>query len=281
MTRFACMSVSDIPFAVKLSSQEEWKTPPSDFMRILHLDPHGSFVAFDGNSRVGMITTMTFGKGLAWIGNVIVDKNHRGKHIGQGLMNYAIHHLMKLQIRHIGLYCFKDNVGFYRRLGFVGGTQFVRLRRPTRIPRSYQSELGKQPSLPQVLSMDRRAFGADRSKLIRSWIREKSGAYFGFTNGKTSGFLLVKKYSTMFDLGPGATFGASQVDLNKLLAESLEYAWRKPIEASCLARNRGMLKLLGEYGFRTINRGFRMYWNHDAKLGSDRSAILLGFPDKG
>jgi hypothetical protein len=281
MTRFACMSVSDIPFAVKLSSQEEWETPPSDFARILRLDPHGSFVAFDGSSRVGMITTMTFNKELAWIGNVIVDRNYRGKHIGQSLMNYAIHHLMKLRIRQIGLYCFKDNVGFYRRLGFVGGTQFVRLRRPLRIPRVDQSEPGIQPSLPQVLSMDRRAFGVDRSKLIRSWIREKSGAYFGFTNGKTSGFLLVKKYSTMYDFGPGAAFRASEVELNKLLSESLEYAWRKPIEALCLARNRTMLKLLGEHGFRTINRGYRIYWNHDAKLGSDRSAILLGFPDKG
>jgi predicted GNAT family acetyltransferase len=281
MIRFACMSVSDIPFAVKLSSQEKWGTPPSDFMRILRLGPHGSFVAFDGNSRVGMITTMTFGKELAWIGNVIVDKNHRGKHIGQDLMNYAIDHLTKLQIRHIGLYCFTDNVGFYRRLGFVGGMHFVRLRRPRRIPSLFENEPGKQPSLPQVLSLDRRAFGADRSKLIRSWIRDKSAACFGFTNGRTSGFLLVKGYSTMFDFGPGAAFGASQDDLNKLLAEALEYSWRKPIEASCLARNRTMLKLLSEYGFRTVNSGFRMYWNHDATLGSDRSAILLGFPDKG
>jgi len=281
MTHFARMRVSDIPFAVKLSSQEEWGTPPSDFMRILRLDPHGSFVAFDGDSQVGMITTMTFGRELAWIGNVIVNKNHRGKHIGQGLMDCAIHHLTKLQVRHIGLYSFNDNVGFYEKLGFVRSTQFVRLRRPRGMLRTCEHESRKQPSLSQVLSMDRRAFGADRSKLIRSWIREESGAYFGFANGKTSGFLLVKKYSTAFEFGPGGAFSASEVDLSKLLAKSMEYAWRKPIEVSCLTRNRSMLKLLAEYGFRTVNRGFRMFRNHDASLGSDRSAILIGFLDKG
>jgi len=281
MIRFSRMSVSDIPFAVKLSSQEDWGTPRSDLMRILHISPHGSFVASEASHRVGMITTVTFGKDLAWIGNIIVDRNHRGKHIGQGMVRYALDYLKGIHVKHIGLYCFRDNVEFYKKLGFVEDAQFFRLRRPRKLPLPYEQGTRKQPPLSRILSIDRKAFGIDRSKLIRSWIIERSGTYFGVVNGKLSAFLVVKKYPTMFDFGPGVALGASDNDLRKLLAESVGYAWRKPIEVSCLAQNRSMLKLLGEYGFRTINRGFRMFWNHGARLGSDRANILLGFLDKG
>jgi len=281
LTRFARMRMTDIPYAVDLSSREQWDTPSSDFMRILRIDPSGSFVAFEGNSRVGIATTISFSRKLAWIGNVIVDKKHRGKRIGQGLMNHAINHLTKRQIRHIGLYCFEDNVDFYRKLGFEGETRFARLRRPRGPPRTYGDETEMRPSMSQVMSMDRTAFGADRSALIQSWIDENSGTYVGFRHKMKSGFLLVKKYSRMFDFGPGAAFGADEIDLRKLLVVSLANTWKRPIEASCLVLNRTMLNLLIANGFRIINRGFRMYWNHSVKLGSDGSAILLGFPDKG
>jgi len=275
------MGVSDIPFAVKLSSQEDWGTPRSDFRRILHINSHGSFVASEGSYRVGIITTMTFGKDLAWIGNIIVDKNHRRKHIGKGMVRYALDYLKGIHVKHIGLYCFCDNVEFYKKLGFVEDARFFRLRRPRKLPVPYEQETKKQPPLSRVLSIDRRAFGVDRSKLIRSWITERSATYFGVVNGKISAFLLVKKYPTMFDFGPGVALGASDDDLRKLLAESVGYARGRPIEVSCLAQNRSILKLLYENNFREINRGFRMFWNQRAMLGSDRANILLGFLDKG
>ena len=281
MIRLTCMSESDIPFAVKFSSQEDWGTPASDFRRILHLNPYGSFIAREDNSRVGMITSITYGRDLAWIGNVIVDRRYRGRHIGRSLMQYAVEHLKRLHVKHIGLYCFENNVEFYKKLGFVGRTKFVRLRRAREYIKVIEHETRQRPSLSALLYMDRKSFGADRSKLIRSWITARSGTYFGFTNHEKSAFLIVKRYSNMFDFGPGAAFNVSKEDLTELLVESVGYACRKPIEVSCLGRNRGMLKLLVENGFRQINRGFRMYLNHDLELGDDRSAVIIGFPDKG
>jgi len=281
MTRLTYMSESDIPFAVRLSSKEEWGTPPSDFKRILHLHPYGSFVAREGNSRVGILTSITYGKDLAWIGNVIVDRRYRRKHIGRSLMQYAVEHLKRLHVKHIGLYCFENNVEFYKKLGFVGRAQFVRLRRPREHIKTIEHETRQRPSLSVLFYMDRKTFGADRSKLIRSWISARSGTYFGFTNHEKSAFLFVKRYSDMFDFGPGAAFNVSEEDLRGLLVESIGYACRKPIEVSCLGRNRRMLRLLFESGFRPINRGFRMYLNNDPELGDDRSALIIGFPDKG
>lgn len=281
MIHISGMRIRDIPFAVKLSAQEDWGTPRSDFSRILRIIPDGSFVAFEASSRVGMITTVTFGKDLAWIGNVIVDEKHRGEKIGQTMVRHAVDHLKRLHMKQIALYCFRNNVGFYKKLGFVEDARFLRLYRSRKNPEPFKKESGKHLTLDRLLSLDRKAFGVDRSMFLRSWINERAGKYFGFAEGRRSAFLLVKKYQTTCDFGPGVAFGASDDDLRRLLAESINYAGNKPIEVSCLAQNRRMLRLLDEVGFEVTNTGCRMFWDHSARLGFDSASILLGFLDKG
>ena len=136
-------------------------------------------------------------------------------------------------------------------------------------------------SLARLLYLDRKAFGADRSEFIRSWINERTGTYLGRADRRKSAFLFVKKYHNMFDVGPGVSFGASDDDLRNLLAESVNFAEDKPIEVSCLDENRNMLKMLQEFDFAVTNDGYRMFWGLNARLGVDSANILLGFLDKG
>lgn len=275
------MSTRDIQFAVSISSREGWGTPRSDFTRILRVSPGGSFVAYEGNSRVGMITTVNFGKKVAWMGNVIVDKNHRGKRVGRNLVAYAVDYLKSIRVKHIGLYCFRENVDFYEKLGFVKDTQFLRLRRPRKPVESSRHGPSELPiTLSRLVSLDRRAFGADRSELLRLLITEGYGTCFTGSSRKEA-FLVVKKYGTGCDLGPGVAFHTSREELNGLLEVSIEYAGGKPIEVSCLAQNHDYLQLLREHGFHVINRGYRMFWNEKVRLGSTRASFLLGFQDKG
>jgi len=283
MIRISRMRIDDLPFAVRLSAQEDWGTPRSDLLRILRISPKTSFVASEDNARVGMITAVTFNKNLAWIGNVIVDKKYRGKRIGQHLVTYAVDQLKRIHVKHIALYCFKENVNFYKKLGFIKDVQFVRLRlnRFEQNPKSRKSEIGKRLTLAHLLSLDKQASGVDRSKLIQSWINEGAGAYFGFEEGDTSAFVFVKKYSTMFDFGPGVSIGASDNELQSLLGESLSRTRNKPIEVSCLAQNQNVLRLLRRFGFEVTNIGYRMFYDHTATVGIDSASLLLGFLDKG
>ncbi len=91
------MQSRDIPFAVRLTDQEEWGITPSALRRLRRLNPRGCFIAYDGITRTGLTTTTVYGKELAWIGNVIVDGEHRGKHIGQSLVEHAVAFLQKSQ----------------------------------------------------------------------------------------------------------------------------------------------------------------------------------------
>ncbi len=118
------MRPGDISFAVRLADQEDWGIPARDFERILLLDMCGSFVAMENEKRVGIATTTSYGKQIAWIGNVVVEKSRRGRHIGQALVKHAIGYLEKKRVARVALYSFDENIEFYRKLGFKVGQRF-------------------------------------------------------------------------------------------------------------------------------------------------------------
>jgi len=281
MNSIVPMRSQDLSFAVRLSNQEKWGTPRSDFERILWLNPRGSFLDLDSNSRIGMITTVAFGDDLAWIGNVIVDKQFRGRHIGQSLVEHAVAYLKSIRVKCVGLYCFSNSVGFYDKLGFVKDLEFVRLRKDDKLTYPIVQEFSKPLTLSRLIEIDRKCFGADRSKLLRALIQTSHGTYFGFSNRKSAAYLVMKKYADMYDFGPGVGINASKVELAALLSMGISLARKRPIELSCFAKNRTILRLLEEQGFRMINKGYRMFLNRRARLANDRENYLLGFLDKG
>jgi predicted GNAT family acetyltransferase len=251
--------------------------------RILELNPRGSFVALLNKSRVGIITTIAYGRDLAWIGNVIVDKRHRGKHVGQGLVEHALAYLKSRRVKHVGLYCFSNNVGFYRRLGFVREAEFVRLRRDPGTT-SFVRAIDNVDALTvsRLVELDRKCFGADRSILLRSWIAEGHAIYYGLSTKVSAAYLIVKKYGDMYDFGPGVAVNASEEQLSDLIGLAISrMRIKRPIELSCLTKNCDIIQLLKGRGFRVINRGYRMYLYSRPRLGSDSANFLLGFQDKG
>jgi ribosomal protein S18 acetylase RimI-like enzyme len=278
MLQIRRMRFDDIPHTLRLTDQEKWGVTRSDLLRILKLDPRGSFIAAMGLRRVGFVTTTRYGRKLAWIGNVIVDRNHRGAHIGQSLVQIALEYLQKSNVKHIALYCFDENVRFYRRLGFVRDAPFVRLRRKsTRAPPTSLAHLGHRgPPLGGVLSLDRRAFGADRSKLIRMVLRSKSGRYLGSSDS----YLLVKESKEMYEIGPWVCSRQPKAQASEMLDLALRMIGGKPIEVSCL-RNHQAYGLFRKRGFRVMSQGYRMYLGRVARIGDPAANFALGFLDKG
>jgi predicted N-acetyltransferase YhbS len=282
MSQIRTMHVADIPFAVRLTNQEKWGVLQSDLTRVLRLNPRGSFIAYEGPHRVGLITTTRYGRRLAWIGNVIVDRDHRGKHIGNSLVQRAVNHLQQLDVEHIALYCFNENVKFYRQLGFVRDVPFARLRKRKRL-NSTPHPIPARQNVPLrlVLESDRKAFGADRSKLIRMVLRSKAGWYLGFVNDPdASSYLLVKKYGDMFEFGPWVCINPPRSQPREMLSLAMARASGKPIEVSCF-ENHPAFALFSERGFRKLNQGYRMFYGKVPRVGSWKANYALGFLDKG
>jgi predicted GNAT family acetyltransferase len=250
----------------------------------MRLNPQGCFIAYDGNTRLGLTTTTIYGRKLAWIGNVIVDKNHRGKHVGQSLIRHAVSFLRKSKAGHIALYCFKEHEKFYENLGFVKDRPFLRLRRNARKAEYPKNSIDfrRRPSLSRVIAADKEGFGADRSKLIRAVLAEKAGWYLGSSWGISStSYLMVKEYPDDCEFGPWICINPLRDDPSEMIARALTMIRSVPVEISCLRENRIALEALKTNGFRKVREGYRMFFGEKARIGNDSLQYALGFLDKG
>ena len=283
MLRIRKMRRGDISFAVRLSDQEDWGIPVQDFERLLRLDPRGSFIAVENARRVGLATTTSYGKQIAWIGNVVVEKSRRGKHIGKALVKHAVAYLQKTGVKRIALYSFDENIEYYRKLGFVQGPGFARFRREGKALRDvvYESDDRKAMTVRALLATDRKAFGADRARLLVDMFNSGAAWYLGYSVRSKRSYLLAKDYEDMSELGPWVSFGVRGTELESMLRLVLKRTESKPIEISCPLTNRKVLAMLSKSHFRTIKKGHMMCYRRLSKIGQPNAIVAFGFLDKG
>lgn len=283
MLRIRRMHRRDISFAVRLAEQEDWGIPPRDFERILLLDPRGSFVAMENGKRVGLATTTSYGTKIAWIGNVVVAESRRGRHIGQALVKHAIGYLERKRVARVALYSFDENVEFYRKLSFKVGEGFARFRRKGGPALRLGAEPRDQGTMRRsvMLAMDRKAFGANRSRLLVSVLDSGSGRYLGYSAGSRRSYIFVKDYADMCELGPWVSFGLRRTELEATLRGVLRTAKGRPVEIACPLTNRRILAILSRFDFTSINQGHVMCYRRLSKLGKPKTVVAYGFLDKG
>jgi len=233
--------------------------------------------------NVGLTTTAHYGRRVAWIGNVVVKRQYRQRHIGLRLVEHAVNYLTEMRVKHIALYCFKENVAFYRRLGFVAGPGFVRLRREyDRRPSQVEVEASsKTVALSSILALDAKGFGADRHRLFTSLLREGFAWYLTYHSGSGASYLLVKKYHDMNEIGPWIAFGLNSRELDLLLRVVIRKSGRKPIEVTCPNTNDAVLRMMKRQGFHSVNEGRVMYFRQITVLGRPKAIVAHGFLDKG
>jgi hypothetical protein len=194
-------------------------------------------------------------------------------------------YLQQSKVEHIALYCFNNNVMFYRKLGFVSDAPFARLRRKPQPllsvrPANASAAYERLPLL-SLLASDKKAFGADRAKLIRRLLRTKTAWYYGMSNGPTSSsYLLVKRFKDMFELGPWVCINPPKGQPREMLALALSKTAGKPVEVSCL-RHHPAFALLRKNGFQRMSDGYRMFFGKVPRFQRQEANYALGFLDKG
>ena len=278
------MQTGDIPFAVRLTDGEKWGVTRDDLERLMRLNPRGCFVAYDGIRKLGITTTTAYGRKLAWIGNVIVHKNYRGKHIGRALVEQATLHLQKTAVQHIALYCYKEQVNFYENIGFVRDRRFLRLRRDPAKAEHLRKETNFQrpPSMVKLLAADKQAFGADRSRLIRAVLADDAGWIVSSSSGISSiSYLMIKESADECEFGPWICLDPSRDEPSRMIHQALIGVGSVPVEVGCFRDNRSAMRTLKMNDFRTIREGYRMFFQERAKIGDDNAQYGLGFLDKG
>ena len=129
--------------------------------------------------------------------------------------------------------------------------------------------------------MDRKAFGADRRRLITALLNEGHAWYLGYETESSASYVLVKDYDDMNEIGPWVSFGLSSRELDSLLQLVISKSGGKPIEITCPLTSSKILKILKRRRFHAINEGRVMFYKRKTRIGRPSAIVAHGFLDKG
>jgi GNAT superfamily N-acetyltransferase len=198
------MSLEDVQFAVQITDTMNWNLTEKDFEFMMSLEPEGCFVLLYDLERVGIATTVSFGK-VGWIGNVVVNDKYRRKGAGSTLLRHAINYLKSKMVDTVGLYSYKEAVNFYTRLGFRRELEYTVLKgKALSLPSGEANikSLGEN-DVQKIIDFDSLYFGASREKLLKKIASIKGNlCCYCSENGEIFGYVMAKIYDHYAEIGP-------------------------------------------------------------------------------
>ncbi|MCL2287838.1 MAG: GNAT family N-acetyltransferase [Candidatus Bathyarchaeota archaeon] len=198
------MSVEDYGFAVDLANTMDWHVDMTDFGLNQFLEPNGCLVLFDGSIPVGIATCVSFGS-VGWFGNFVVTPEYRRQGAGRLLLEYAINYLKSKGVETIGLYGYPYLEKYYSKFGFKTDNTVLTVMHNSNVQLDSLDtfEFASQPDFSVLARFDCDFFGADRSYLLRSILRDRSSlCYASFVNGEMTGYVLSKNCGSISEVGP-------------------------------------------------------------------------------
>jgi len=255
------ISVEDFTFAVNLTDTMDWNLAEDDFEFMTELEPDGCFIVLDDSERIGLATTISFGR-VGWLGNVIVSENHRERGAGSLLVRHCIEYLTKKRVETIGLYSYIERTPFYRRLGFEYESEFIVLKgKGFSAPTKTSLKRARKEDLQEIVNLDHLCFGTSRMKLLKPILLKPNNlCYMHVEDGRLLGFVVGKVYDRAAEVGPlvcqqgrsDIAIGLLTTVLNKL--EGLKVSMCIPERESTI------LDTLMRFGFSQAFRVARMFY---------------------
>jgi len=197
------MSAEDFAFAIHLTNTMNWTLTEDDFEFMIELEPDGCFVLLDGSERIGLATTISFGK-VGWLGNVIVSENYRGRGVGSLLVKHSLKYLKNKKVETVGLYAYIDKIPFYRKHGFEYNSDIIYLKgKGSSSPVRSHLRKAEKDDIREIIDLDSFYFGTSRKKLLEPLLLNSANScHVSIINGHVSGFAVTKVYEGMAEVGP-------------------------------------------------------------------------------
>jgi len=260
------LTAADIPAGMQLKEAAGWNQTVADWLNLLALAPEGCFgIDCDGALRA-TTTAVCFGQELAWIGMVLTDPAHRGRGFARRLLEHTLEYLRGRAVDWIKLDATEMGIPLYQGLGFREEGRIERWLRPAG-PVS-PGGASVERFVPD-LALDREAFGADRSRLLKVLGRIESASIHG------TGFAIGRPGSSAPYFGP--CVARSPAAARSLLEWFLEKHSAESISWDILPSNGDAVALAREFGFRRVRALARMALagrSDPAALGNHDSLVF-------
>jgi GNAT superfamily N-acetyltransferase len=254
------MSRADFEFAVRITDLMGWGLEEQDFEFMMELDPDGCFVLLEDAHRVGIATSVSFGK-VGWFGNLIVEQSKRNKGGGTLLVKHALNYLAEKNVQTVGLYAYIERIPFYRRLGFECDSEFVVLKgKGFCSPVRANVRKAEKQELAEIIAFDKSCFGASRRKMLEPIVTDRDNLCFvSSEDGRISGFAVAKVYRGVAELGPLACKREQAETASDLLRATLNALDGLETSLFVPKKQKEILSMLMQSGFNESFRVERMF----------------------
>ena len=198
------LAESDVIEAMRLKAAAGWNQTEGDWLRLLRLCPRGCFAATSGNRLVGTTTTTVYGRELAWVGMVLVDPEFRRRGIATALVRAALDGLDAAGVATVKLDATPEGAPVYEALGFEAELRVERWVGAVGGKSSPEQVAERAHAPAQIFELDRRAFGADRSELLKALWTEScvTPAASAEGDGRLRGYALARRGALADYVGP-------------------------------------------------------------------------------
>ncbi len=252
------MAKAEMEYAEQWSDKEGWNPGLNDVACYRELDPSGFFLAEADGLPAGCIFCVNFSEQVGLVGVLIVKAEYRGGKVGRMLCIKAMEH-MKGRI--VGFDALASKAHGYSLFGFKPAYEIIRYEMTARAAEVdiKTVDLTEYP-FAKFAAYDRRFFPADRSTLMRSWIKQKpSGCALGvIKNDELAGYGVIRRAYQGYRLEP---MYAQDKELAQGLLLSLlsKVEPGAPVYINIPLVNQDACALVQEYGMRPAIALVRMY----------------------
>lgn len=273
------MTPSDQPFFMQLMDMVGWGMTPQDYTRILRFSPTGCFIATENGKDLGMVATTNYGD-TAWIGNLVVLPETRGKGIGAKLMQHAINHLISTGTKAIRLDGVQPAIPLYRRLGFKDEHWSLRLT-GTATKHQTSTKQMKLEHIDKVAELDKSVFKADRRHILEYFYTLYPELCFtAWENNKLVGYIMAKDAKENVKIGPWIAEPAHKY-AEELLYSVMNQRIDQEIWVGVPEGNKNSVEILEKNGFKPLPSSLRMCYGDPSIKENIEYTYGLGGPDKG
>ena len=276
------MDLSDIEFAFGLVSAEGWASETREVFRtFLEYDRAGCFIVEDGSGKAGMCVAVRYPRS-GFFGELIVKRESRGKGYGTALFRKGIDYLRSNGIKSISLDAEEAAAPIYEREGFRKVCRSLRFIGSVEAAASPFVRGAEPGDIGDILSIDRRLFGDDRSFFIRKRMALFPGLCRVLDRGGIGGYAMGRPGTGLVSVGPFACteMAVDPLDLIRGLASGtdggdLRFGVLESFE-------RAVALFRGSRAFREENPCWRMaYGPYEEPGGASAGLFAIGSGAKG
>jgi len=283
MIKVRDMQKSDIDFAKSLTDNEDWGNSIEDWQRLMKVSI--PLIAVDGEESLGVTTAFDYGN-LGMIGNVVVTSESRGKGIGKILLKEAMKRLESC--KSVRVQSRMEVTSFYKELGFLPEGMSTQFRLDADMKSFQPFDVASDDNIvpaegywDEILAIDQRQFGADRSqflKEINDYLPQCSFVALG-EDSSVKGYIMAKGEDSWYEIGPWVVEPGCKNWQGMLQATVQAIPDKSTVEILVPAPNFRITNLLDSIGYNAHSYCMSMFYGED---WPDESNICArGGGDKG